>query len=318
MAKERFQGNKRGGASKSSETDKPARRSNGGSPDKFFGKPKKTERKWDVEEEKPAKKFQGRSKPATDLKPKPAPKPAPKKEDEVMPLNKFVAHCGICSRRDAAELVKEGKVKVNGEVILQPGHKINPGDKVEYNGKIITSQKNLVYVLLNKPKNYLTTTDDPQERKTVMDLVADAGPERIYPVGRLDRNTSGLLLLTNDGDLAQKLSHPKYNIKKVYHVVLDKALSKLHFEKIVAGLELEDGKVDVDAIAYLEKKTEIGIEIHSGRNRIVRRIFEHFGYVVEKLDRVVYAGLTKKNIPRGKWRFLNEKEVINLKYYKPQ
>lgn len=244
---------------------------------------------------------------------------APKKsaaKQEVMPLNKFVAHCGICSRRDAVALIKEEKVKVNGKVITEPGYKVQPEDKVEYNGKEITSQKNLVYVLLNKPKNYITTTDDPHERKTVMDLVKDATEERIYPVGRLDRNTTGLLLLTNDGQLAQKLSHPKYNIKKVYHVVLNKALAKPHFDKIVEGFDLEDGAVKVDALAYLETKREIGIEIHSGKNRIVRRIFEHFGYEVDKLDRVMYAGLTKKNIPRSKWRFLNDKEVINLKHFK--
>lgn len=238
------------------------------------------------------------------------------RKEEAMPLNKYVAHCGICSRREAAELVKEGKIKVNGEVMLQPGYKVQPGDKVEHEGKIITSQKNLVYILLNKPKNYLTTTDDPKERRTVMDLVVDACDERVYPVGRLDRNTTGLLLLTNDGELAQKLSHPKYNIRKLYQVTLDKNLSKMHFEKIIEGLTLDDGPVQVDALAYLEKKNEIGIEIHSGRNRIVRRIFEHLGYTVDKLDRVMYAGLTKKNIPRGKWRFLTEQEVINLKYFK--
>ncbi len=246
---------------------------------------------------------------------KPQAQPAGK-EDAAMPLNKYVAHCGICSRREGAELVKQGKVKVNGDVMLQPGYKVQSGDKVEYEGKIITSQKNLVYILLNKPKNYLTTTDDPKERRTVMELVADAGDERVYPVGRLDRNTTGLLLLTNDGELAQKLSHPKYNIKKLYQVTLDKSLSKMHFDKIMEGLTLEDGPVQVDAMAYLEKKNEIGIEIHSGRNRIVRRIFEHLGYTVEKLDRVMYAGLTKKNIPRGKWRLLTEQEVINLKYFK--
>lgn len=240
----------------------------------------------------------------------------PTGESVVMPLNKFLAHGGICSRREAADLVKEGKVTVNGKVELQPGYKIQPGDTVEYNGKAVTSKKNLVYILLNKPKNYITTTDDPQERRTVMDLVEDASKERVYPVGRLDRNTTGLLLLTNDGELAQKLSHPKYNIKKIYHVVLDKPLAKPHFDQIMKGFDLEDGAVTVDALAYLEKKREIGIEIHSGRNRIVRRIFEHFGYEVDRLDRVMYAGLTKKNIPRAKWRMLTDKEVINLKHFK--
>lgn len=266
-----------------------------------------------------------KKRPATDGKPAEqkqqaspvAKKPAPKKgEPEVMPLNKFLAHGGICSRREAATLVKEGKVTVNGKVELQPGYKIQPGDTVEYNGKAVTSKKNLVYILLNKPKNYITTTDDPQERRTVMDLVEDATKERVYPVGRLDRNTTGLLLLTNDGELAQKLSHPKYNIKKIYHVVLNKPLAKEHFDQITKGFDLEDGAVSIDALAYLEKKREIGIEIHSGRNRIVRRIFEHFGYEVDKLDRVMYAGLTKKNIPRAKWRMLTDKEVINLKHFK--
>lgn len=243
-------------------------------------------------------------------------KPAKQDKAASMPLNKYVAHCGISSRRDAAALIKSGKVQVNGKVLTEPGYKVQPDDKVVYDGKEITSQKNLVYILLNKPKNYLTTTDDPDDRKTVMQLVEDATDERVYPIGRLDRATTGLLLLTNDGDLAQKLSHPKYNIRKLYQVALDKNLSKPDFEKILNGLTLEDGPVTVDAIAYLDKKNEIGIEIHSGRNRIVRRIFEHLGYSVEKLDRVMYAGLTKKNIPRGKWRYLSPQEVINLKYFK--
>ncbi len=239
---------------------------------------------------------------------------APKPEE--MPLNKFIAHCGICSRRDAAELVKEGKIKVNGKVELQPGYKVQSKDKVAYNDKVLHSQKDLIYILLNKPKNHITTTADPKGRKTVMDLLKGVKALRVYPVGRLDRNTTGLLLLTNDGELAQKLSHPKYNIKKVYQVTLDKPLTDAHFDEIVKGLTLEDGKIKVDALAYLEKKNEIGIEIHSGRNRIVRRIFEHLGYTVDKLDRVMYAGLTKKNIPRGKWRELTSKEVITLKHFK--
>lgn len=331
MSKERSTGNKRGTGAAKGKFGQPvdknskayakevakAKRTGGGSPDKFFGKaaPKK-ERIASVDDIAPKKERT----PKPRLEPKAETKSAKpiitKKAEEAMPLNKYVAHCGIASRRDAAEIVKEGKIKVNGTVITQPGHKVQPGDTIEYNGKTITSQKNLVYILLNKPKNFITTTDDPQERKTVMQLIADAGDERVYPVGRLDRHTTGLLLLTNDGELAQKLSHPKYNIKKIYQVTLDKALTKQHFENIAAGLTLEDGPVQVDAIAYLEKKNEIGVEIHSGRNRIVRRIFESLGYSVEKLDRVMYAGLTKKNIPRGKWRFLNEKEVINLKYYK--
>jgi len=309
------------------ERDERPKRSKGGRPDQFFARPdKKQERPEKYIDDKPERRFKdngqrGRSFDKHEAKAhkNPVKKETARVENEpggAMPLNKYVAHCGICSRREAVDLIKEGKITVNGEVMLQPGYKVQTTDKVEYGGKVISSQKNLVYILLNKPKNYITTTEDPQERKTVMELVADAGGERVYPVGRLDRNTTGLLLLTNDGELAQKLSHPKYNIKKLYQVTLDKSLSKLHFEKIMEGLTLEDGEVKVDAMAYLEKKTEIGIEIHSGRNRIVRRIFEHLGYTVEKLDRVMYAGLTKKNIPRGKWRFLTEQEVINLKYFK--
>ncbi len=242
------------------------------------------------------------------------PRPAPKQEQ--MPLNKYLAHSGISSRRDAAEIVKEGKVKVNGEVVTEPGYKVQPNDKVTVSGKKATPQKDLVYVLLNKPKDFITTTEDPEGRKTVMQLVRGVDAKRLYPVGRLDRNTTGLLLLTNDGDLAQKLSHPKYRVKKIYQVTLDKELDKEHFSQIMAGLELEDGEIKVDSMSYLGTKNEIGIEIHSGRNRIVRRIFEHLGYNVDKLDRVMYAGLTKKNINRGKWRMLSEKEIVVLKHFK--
>lgn len=294
-----------------------AKRAGHGRPDAFFGKTERpAKQKWEDDDRDYKRKDTRDNNKRNERAEKAAPA-MPTRKEEVMPLNKFVAHCGVASRREAADIIKEGKVKVNGEVKLEPGYKVQLDDKVEYDGKIITSQKNLVYILLNKPKNYLTTTDDPQERKTVMELIEDAGDERVYPVGRLDRNTSGLLLLTNDGELAQKLSHPKYNIRKIYQVTLDKALTKSHFEQIINGLTLEDGEIKVDDLAYLEKKNEIGIEIHSGRNRIVRRIFEHLGYQVDKLDRVTYAGLTKKNIPRGKWRFLNPQEVINLKFFKP-
>jgi 23S rRNA pseudouridine2605 synthase len=235
---------------------------------------------------------------------------------ESMPLNKYIAHSGECSRRDAAELVRQGKVKVNGELIVDPGYKVKLEDLVTLVGKKLKPIKGLAYILLNKPKGYITTNEDPQGRKTVMELVAGAGVDRLFPVGRLDRETSGLLLITNDGDLTQKLCHPSYNIKKVYQVTLDKPLTKADFEKIVAGVELEDGKAIVDEIAYLESKNELGLEIHSGRNRIVRRIFESLGYVVEKLDRMMYAGLTKKNLPRGKWRFLDEREIVLLKHFK--
>lgn len=240
---------------------------------------------------------------------------APKAE-EKMPLNKYLAHSGLCSRRDAAIIVKEGKVRVNDELILDPGFKINPDDVVTVNDKKMALQKGLVYILLNKPKDYITTNEDPQDRKKVMDLVAGADAERLFPVGRLDRKTSGLLLITNDGDLTQKLSHPSFKVKKVYQVTLDKPVTKADFDKIIAGVTLDDGLAEVDAMAYLDTKNEIGLEIHSGRNRIVRRIFEHLGYVVEKLDRVMYAGLTKKNLPRGKWRYLNEREIVLLKHFK--
>ena len=234
-----------------------------------------------------------------------------------MTLNKYLAHSGISSRREAGNIVKEGKVKVNGNVMLEPGYRVQEGDKITYDDKVMTPQKNMVYILLNKPKGFITTTDDEKGRRTVMDLVANAGAERLYPVGRLDRATTGVLLITNDGDLAQKLSHPSYNSKKIYQVTLTEPLTKRDFDYIVGGnVKLEDGMAPVDALAYLVNKNEIGIEIHSGKNRIVRRIFESLGYVVEKLDRVVYAGLTKKNVSRGKWRFLTEKEIINLKHYK--
>lgn len=237
----------------------------------------------------------------------------------VMPLNKFIAHCGVCSRRDAAELVKQGKVKVNNVLITEPGHKVSSNDEVKLNGKKISLAKNLVYILLNKPKDYITTTDDPQGRKTVMDIMRRATRERVFPVGRLDRNTSGVLLLTNDGELAQKLMHPSHEVKKVYHVTLDKPLEKKDFEQLLQGVELEDGMATVDAIGYTDArdKTQIGVEIHSGRNRIVRRMFEHLGYHVKHLDRVMFAGLTKKNVERGKWRFLTEKEIRQLKYFSP-
>lgn len=240
----------------------------------------------------------------------------PKDPNPGMPLNKFVAHAGICSRRDAADLVKSGTVTVNGKTITEPGFKVVGTDEIKVNGKKITSQRNLVYILLNKPKDFITTTEDPQGRKTVMDIVKSATSERVYPIGRLDRNTTGVLLLTNDGELAQKLSHPSYQIKKIYEVKLDKPLHKKDFDTIINGVQLEDGFIAPDVLAYADPrdKSVIGIEIHSGRNRIVRRIFEKLGYDVRNLDRVMYANLTKKNVERGKWRFLQEKEVRLLKY----
>ena len=235
---------------------------------------------------------------------------------EQMPLNKYLAHGGVSSRREAAELIKDGNVKVNGNVITEPGYKMADADEVTVNGKKIFITKNLVYILVNKPKDYITTTDDPQKRKTVLDLIKKATQERVYPVGRLDRNTSGVLLITNDGELAQKLTHPSNEVKKIYAVTLDKPLEKGDFDKILKGVTLEDGPAYVDVLAYSDAndRTQIGVEIHSGRNRIVRRIFESQGYDVKNLDRVMFAGLTKKNVERGKFRFLTEKEVRNLKY----
>ncbi len=236
--------------------------------------------------------------------------------DTIMPLNKFIAHAGVCGRREAAELVKEGKVTVNGDKIFEPGYKVSGRDKVVVKDKQVFLQKNSVYILLNKPKDFITTASDPQGRKTVMDIVKNATPERVYPVGRLDRNTTGVLILTNDGELAQKLTHPSYEVKKIYEVTLDKAVSKKDMEAIVNGVTLEDGLIVADSVAYADSKdkTVVGIEIHSGRNRIVRRIFEHLGYDVKNLDRVMFANLTKKNVERGKFRFLNEKEVRLLKF----
>jgi 23S rRNA pseudouridine2605 synthase len=235
-----------------------------------------------------------------------------------MRLNKYIAHGGICSRRKAAELVKAGKVHVNGKVELNPSYMVQDTDKVQYGGKRIRPVTKMVYILMNKPKNVLTTTSDEKARKTVLDIIQPKVKERIYPIGRLDRNTTGLLLLTNDGDLARKLSHPSQGVKKRYHVVLDKVVTKEHLEQIRAGLELEDGKAIVDDIDWIRGSTgaDIGIEIHIGKNRIVRRLFEHFGYVVEKLDRVYYGGLTKKDLPRGWFRELKPKEVIMLKHFK--
>jgi 23S rRNA pseudouridine2605 synthase len=244
-----------------------------------------------------------------------AAEPAP---GATIPLNKYVAHAGVSSRRAAATLVKEGKVTVNGVVVNDPGTKVLYTDTVKVAGKKVTVSSHFVYILLNKPKDFLTTTTDPQGRKTVQQLISKATEERVYPIGRLDRNTSGVLLFTNDGDLAQKLSHPKNEMKKIYHAGLDKPLTKQHFEKIMEGIELEDGIARVDEMAYADPKdkTQIGLEIHSGKNRIVRRIFAALGYDVKTLDRVMYAGLTKKNVQRGNWRFLTEKEIRALKYLK--
>jgi 23S rRNA pseudouridine2605 synthase len=244
-------------------------------------------------------------------------KSAETKEKELkegIRLNKFISNAGICSRREADTHITDGKVKVNNKVVMELGFKVKPMDDVAFEGKPIRREK-LVYVLLNKPKGFITTMDDPKGRKTVMDLISAAGDERIYPVGRLDRNTTGLLLFTNDGELAKKLTHPKHKVKKIYQVELDKPITEEDFLKIEQGVSLEDGEVKVDNVAILTPDARtIGIEIKMGRNRIVRRTFEHLGYEVVKLDRTTFAGLTKKDLARGKWRFLKEKEVINLKH----
>ncbi len=232
-------------------------------------------------------------------------------------LNKYVAHCGICSRRKADEYIKQGLVKVNGKLANEPGTRIKPTDEVQYKGTIIKPEVRRIYVLMNKPKGTITTSSDDKGRKTVMDLIGTDVKERIFPVGRLDRETTGLLVLTNDGDLAKKLSHPSYNVKKIYHVILDKPVIKNDLQKIREGLNLEDGKAMVDGIDYARNKgkNEVGIEIHIGKNRIVRRIFEYLGYEVVKLDRMYYGGLTKKDLPRGRYKFLDEKEIIMLKHF---
>ncbi|WP_299108380.1 pseudouridine synthase [uncultured Tenacibaculum sp.] len=241
-----------------------------------------------------------------------ASKPTQKKDDGVR-LNKYIANSGICSRREADTYIEHGSVVVNGKLVTEMGYKVQPGDEVKFDGTLISMEQKR-YVLLNKPKNYITTMEDDRGRKTVMELISNATKERIYPVGRLDRNTTGLLLFTNDGELAKKLTHPKHNVRKLYHASLDKKLSLADLEKLRGDVIIEGRKVFIDAVSYVEgeRKTEVGIEIHSGRNRIVRKIFEHFGYTVVKLDRVIFAGLTKKNLPRGRWRELTNQELNNL------
>ncbi len=238
----------------------------------------------------------------------------PKKSDaDGIRLNKFISNSGICSRREADTYIEHGSVTVNGKLVTEMGYKVKPGDEVRFDGTLISPEEKR-YVLLNKPKNYITTMDDDRGRKTVMELVDHATKERIYPVGRLDRMTTGLLLFTNDGELAKKLTHPKHNVRKLYHASLDRKLDLRDLEKLRGDVIIEGRKVFIDAVSYVEgqNKTEVGIEIHSGRNRIVRKIFEHVGYKVVKLDRVVFAGLTKKNLPRGRFRELTKQEVINL------
>jgi 23S rRNA pseudouridine2605 synthase len=240
---------------------------------------------------------------------------APNEEGLLIRLNRYIAQSGLCSRREADDLISTGQITVNGKVMDQMGYLVKSDDVVKYGRRLLNKEK-LVYVLLNKPKDFLTTTEDPEERKTVMTLVENACKERIYPVGRLDRNTTGLLLITNDGELSERMMHPSHNVRKIYQVDLDKPLTAADEAAIRAGIELEDGKAPVDELEVLSKERDIvGLSIHIGRNRIVRRIFESLGYKVVRLDRVMYAGLTKKDLPRGTWRYLTEKEVINLKYF---
>jgi 23S rRNA pseudouridine2605 synthase len=233
---------------------------------------------------------------------------------DSMRLNKYIANSGVCSRREADEIIAQGKITVNGKVVTELGLKVKKTDKVEFEGKKLNPEVK-VYILLNKPKDVVTTSNDPEGRRTVMDIIAEACDERVYPVGRLDKNTTGVLLLTNDGDLSKKLTHPSTDSRKIYHVFTNKPVSKAHLEQIAKGVTLEDGVIIPDDVNYASTtdKSEVGIEIHSGKNRIVRRIFELLGYEVIKLDRVYFSGLTKKNLPRGKWRFLSPKEITMLK-----
>ncbi|MDC1237684.1 rRNA pseudouridine synthase [Polaribacter sp.] len=245
-------------------------------------------------------------------------KEAPKSDESSgIRLNKYIANSGVCSRREADTYIEHGSVEVNGNLVTEMGYKVQPDDVVRFDGTSITPEQKK-YILLNKPKNYITTMDDDRGRKTVMDLVSNASKERIYPVGRLDRNTTGLLLFTNDGELAKKLTHPKHDVRKLYHASLDKKLELKDLEKLRGEVIIEGKKVFIDAVSYVDgqPKSEVGIEIHSGRNRIVRKIFEHLGYKVSKLDRVIFAELTKKNLPRGRWRELTNQELSNLQMLK--
>ena len=291
--------------------DRPAKKS-------FADKPSKKEwTKGDRQEKGEHKSFERRPAVRTAGGERPAVrKPSVRKTDkDTVRLNKYIANAGICSRREADKLIEAGSVKVNGQVVTQMGYQVKPGDVVSYGGETLSTEAKR-YFLMNKPKGYITTVDDPQERKTVMMLIDGACRERIYPVGRLDRNTTGLLLFTNDGELARKLTHPSTMVYKVYQVELNKAVTRDDMKKMLEGIELEDGMIKVDDVQYAEgfnDKRVVGVALHSGRNRIVRRIFEHLGYEVHKLDRVIFAGLTKKDLPRGRYRELTDKEVGFLK-----
>ncbi len=241
-------------------------------------------------------------------------KKAPAKTQEAIRLNRFIANSGVCSRREADDLIRNGLISVNGKIVTEMGLKVTLKDEIRYKNKKLSAEKK-VYILMNKPKGYVTTVEDPHADHTVLEIIGDECPERVYPVGRLDKSTTGVLLLTNDGEIAGKLTHPRYEKKKIYHVTLDRQVLKNDLFRLTEGVELEDGTVAADAVAYAdsEDKSQIGIELHSGKNRVIRRMFETLGYKVKKLDRVYFAGLTKKNLPRGKWRYLSEKEIVMLK-----
>jgi 23S rRNA pseudouridine2605 synthase len=292
------------------------------SDDQSSDRPTRARKDYDSEKSDSRKKFGGKSDgeykntkgkfkapaPQYDLK-------APVQTTQIR-LNRYIANSGLCSRREADEYIKMGLISVNGKTITELGYKVNPGDEVRHENRVLRAEKP-VYILMNKPKGYLTTTADPEERNTVMHIIGDSVKERIYPVGRLDRNTTGLLLLTNDGDLADKLMHPSYNVKKIYKVQLDRPFTRADFERVLEGVQLEEGRAQVDDVAIVsEDGKTVGIELHIGWNRVVRRIFETLGYVVEKLDRSVYAGLDKKDLPRGHWRFLRKDEIVRLKHFK--
>ena len=269
-----------------------------------------------VQEERPVrKKFINKTGPVKRPEPQPI---IPANEDLTPRLNKYVSNSGVCSRRAADELIVKGEVSVNDAVVLEPGYRVQQGDKVEYKGKVIKPIEQRIYILLNKPRDVITTLSDERGRKSIQDIIKGKVSTHVFPVGRLDRDTTGLLLITNDGDLTKRLSHPSYEVKKIYHATLNKPLEESDLEKIRTGLQLEDGFMKVDGISYVKNAmpNEIGLTVHSGRNRIIRRIFEFLGYEVEKLDRVYYAGLTKKDLPRGMMRFLTKEEVVRLKHFK--
>ena len=284
---------------------------------KKFIKNKPATTRFDKEEPKKRRPVVKLNNPKQSDSPSPEKKAQKIAEKESKPgirLNKYISNSGVCSRRDADALISSGQITVNGKVVTELGTRVQLTDDVQFNNQKLNPESK-VYILLNKPKNTVTTSSDPEGRRTVLDIIEDACDERVYPVGRLDRNTTGLLLLTNDGDLSKKLTHPSYEVRKIYHAQLDKPLTKAHLDDIRRGVELEDGLMEVDEISYVNTSdsSEVGVEIHSGRNRIVRRLFEHLGYTVEKLDRVYFSGLTKKHLPRGKWRFLTADEIKFLK-----